>query len=74
MLPPPAIHDLIARFHDNLPLLKSGRYNETEARVQFINPLFRALGWDVDDRLGRGEVKHEDRVAIAGRCSTCTGG
>lgn len=67
MPPPPALHDLIARFHDNLPLFKSRRYDETEARVQFINPLFATLGWDMDDRLGRGEVKHEDRVAIAGK-------
>ena len=53
------INDLLSRFHDTLPALKRGNYNETEVRVQFINPLFEALGWDMADRSGRGEVKHE---------------
>jgi len=61
------ISDLSARFHDTLPALKRGAYNETEVRVQFINPLFEALGWDVDNRAGRAEVKHEDKIAIAGK-------
>ncbi len=59
--------DLITRFHDTLPALKRGAYNETEVRVQFINPLFEALGWEMDDRGGRSEVKHEDKIAIAGK-------
>ncbi len=61
------LSDLITRFHDALPALKRGAYNETEVRVQFINPLFEALGWDMDNRTGRGEVKHEDKIAIAGK-------
>ena len=62
-----SIDPLITRFHDALPTLKRGNYNETEVRVQFINPLFEALGWDMDNRTGRGEVKHEDKIAIAGK-------
>ncbi len=62
-----SIDPLITRFHDALPTLKRGNYNETEVRVQFINPLFEALGWDMADRSGRGEVKHEDKIAIAGK-------
>ena len=61
------LSDLLSRFHDALPALKRGAYNETEVRVQFINPLFAALGWDMDDRHGRAEVKHEDKIAIAGK-------
>uniref|UniRef100_UPI0035AF6D88 Eco57I restriction-modification methylase domain-containing protein n=1 Tax=Promineifilum sp. TaxID=2664178 RepID=UPI0035AF6D88 len=64
---PTPLTTLIARFHHEYPAYKSGRYNETEARVHLINPLFEALGWDVADRLGRGEVKHEDRLPIAGK-------
>ena len=41
------LSDLLSRFHDTLPALKRGAYNETEVRVQFINPLFAALGWDM---------------------------
>ena len=66
------LSDLTTRFHDALPALKRGAYNETEVRVQFINPLFEALGWDVDNRSGRGEVKHEDKIAIAGKAVSYT--
>ncbi|MBS0619444.1 MAG: hypothetical protein JSR44_14750 [Spirochaetes bacterium] len=34
-------------FRAQIRIAKSSRYNETEARVQFINPIFEALGWDV---------------------------
>jgi len=64
---PDSIRTLIDRFHDDPRRYRGAAFNETEARVQFINPLFRALGWDMDDTTGRGEVKHEDRVAIAGK-------
>lgn len=49
---PNKVHELIERFGRNLPAYKQGRYNETLARVEFINPLFRALGWDVDNERG----------------------
>lgn len=49
---PPEIQRLIDRFQDDEQrLLSSGRrssYNETEARIHYINPLFVALGWDMD--------------------------
>ena len=33
------VHELIERFGNNLPAYKQGRYNETLARVEFINPV-----------------------------------
>lgn len=39
------VHELIERFERNLPAYKQGRHNETLAGVEFINPLFKALGW-----------------------------
>lgn len=27
-------------------------YNETEVRIDFVNPLFKSLGWDVDNEAG----------------------
>lgn len=43
-------------------------YNETQARVDFISPLFKALGWDVDNIKGLPqdlrEVIHEDSVDV----------
>lgn len=43
-------------------------YNETEVRVDFMNPLFRCLGWDVDNEAGLPqhlrEVTHEATVIV----------
>lgn len=43
-------------------------YNETEVRVDFVNPLFKALGWDVLNERGLPqhlrEVKHEASVIV----------
>jgi type I restriction-modification system DNA methylase subunit len=62
-MPIPAnLIELIERFDANLRFYKSGAYNETEVRQQFINPFFSALGWDMADNLGRRDVIHEDKV------------
>lgn len=49
---------------------KSPEYNETQIRREFIDPLFKALGWDVDNEKGYAEqwkeVYHEDAVRIGG--------
>lgn len=43
-------------------------YNETEVRVEFVNPFFKALGWDVDNEAGLPqhirEVTHEATVLV----------
>jgi len=47
-----------------------GRYNETQLRREFVDPFFRALGWDVDNNEGHSEVYkdvvHEDPIPIRG--------
>ena len=43
MSAPPAIQQLVARFHRNLPDYKRGQYNETQLRREFIDPLFKAI-------------------------------
>jgi len=67
---PQLIHDLIERFERNLSDYKSGSYNETQARREFIDPFFEALGWDVNNREGNAEaykdVIHEDAVKVGG--------
>ena len=48
-MPAPAIvSDLVERFHYHLVTYKQNSYNEEQLRVEFLNPLFRALGWDMD--------------------------
>ena len=47
-----AILDLIERFARNVDLYRSPSYNETQARHEFIDPFFAALGWDLDNTRG----------------------
>jgi len=61
---------LVRRFSDRLGEYRNPRYNETQCRRDFIDPLFGALGWDVDNRRAHSEqlreVVHEDSLRIAG--------
>ena len=67
---PPIVADLVRRFDDHIDAYKSGRYNETQLRREFIDPLFRGLGWDVDNEQGYAEaykdVIHEAAVRVEG--------
>jgi hypothetical protein len=47
MSAPQAVLDLIEHFERDLDAFKSGRYSEAHLRLQFIDPLFKALGWDM---------------------------
>jgi len=65
---PQAVLDLVERFNRNLQAYRSGQYNETQVRREFIDPFFTALGWDVDNVHGHSEaykdVVHEDAIKI----------
>jgi len=67
---PQIILDLIERFERNKEAYKSGAYNETQVRREFIDPFFQALGWDVNNEAGNAEaykdVIHEDAVKVGG--------
>ena len=41
---------LVRHFRTNLSRYRSPGYKEAEARQDFIDPLFMALGWDVPNR------------------------
>jgi hypothetical protein len=49
---PKEILDLIERFERNLDAYKTGQYNETQLRREFLDPFFKALGWDIDNTAG----------------------
>jgi hypothetical protein len=61
---------LVERFTRNREDYRSGRYNETQLRREFLDPFFEALGWDVNNRQGYAEaykdVIHEDAIKIGG--------
>jgi len=65
---PKEIVDLVDRFENNLASYKSGHYNETQVRREFVDPFFKALGWDIDNEQGFAEaykdVIHEDAVKV----------
>jgi len=67
---PQATLDLVARFERQLDAYRSGQYNETQLRREFLDPLFKVLGWDIDNEQGYAEaykdVIHEDAIRIGG--------
>jgi Alw26I/Eco31I/Esp3I family type II restriction m6 adenine DNA methyltransferase len=62
------IQQLVERFTEQIDSYKPGEYNETLTRRDFIDPFFKALGWDIDNSEGYAEayreVIHEDKVKI----------
>lgn len=60
--------ELTERFDRERAAYRSGRYNEAQVRIDFINPLFSLLGWDVENRRGLPEVYrevvYEDQVKV----------
>jgi hypothetical protein len=66
---PDSIKRLVDQFTAQADHLRSIGYGETQVRIDYLNPLFRALGWDIDNAQGYAEqyreVVHEDRVKVA---------
>ena len=64
------IKSLVERFNEQIEYYKKGEYKETQTRRDFIDPFWKALGWDVDNESGCAEsyreVIHEDRVKVGG--------
>lgn len=67
-----SICDLVERFALQAPSLVGGsQYKETPVRREYVDPLFKLLGWDIDNENGYAEpykdVVHEDTVEVEGR-------
>ncbi|MHB9112356.1 MAG: Eco57I restriction-modification methylase domain-containing protein [Thermoleophilia bacterium] len=64
------IADLVELFRANEAAYKNPAYNETQTRREFIDPFFKALGWDVDNERGYApaykDVIHEDAIKVGG--------
>ncbi len=67
---PKEILRLVDQFERNLDSYKSGKYNEAQLRKEFLDPFFKALGWDMDNAQGLAEaykdVVNEDAIRIGG--------
>jgi len=67
-LAPLRILALVERFERNYAAYKATKYNETQTRREFLDPLLKALGWDIDNEQGYPEaykdVIHEDAIKV----------
>ena len=59
-----------AHFQRDLSHFESGTYNEASLRQQFLDPLFRSLGWDVGNLKGLIHTEREVDIEV----STATAG
>ena len=70
MTAPGGLNHLVERFERHLDSYTSAKYNETQLRREFVDPLFELLAWDVSNSKGYAEaykeVVHEDAVKIGG--------
>ena len=70
MTAPDIIRQLVERFELHREAYRSGKYNETQLRREFLDPFFEALGWDVLNTHGYAEsykdVIHEDSLEVEG--------
>src|SRR6266496_2505792 len=68
MTAPDTVLELIERFDRNRAAYKSEQYNEARLRIEFLNPFFEALGWDVNNKQGYAEaykdVIYEDAIKV----------
>ena len=67
---PKKIQELVRSFKRHKAEYKKSAYNETEVRIEFVNPFWGELGWDVENKSGYAmpyrEVIHEDAVKMGG--------
>jgi type I restriction-modification system DNA methylase subunit/predicted type IV restriction endonuclease len=61
MTAPKEIIGLVELFSRNREKYRSAPYNEEQARGEFIDPFFQALGWDMANRKGKDE-EHKDVI------------
>jgi len=70
MAVPETIVELVERFDRNRVAYKSEQYNEARLRIEFLNPFFEALGWDINNKQGYAEaykdVIYEDAIKVGG--------
>ncbi len=73
MTAPDSIAGLVDKFERDQSRFQQPDYNEAQLREQFVNPFFRALGWDLGEEVlheaglrSGGTIKHPDYTFLAG--------
>ncbi|HUV87353.1 MAG TPA: N-6 DNA methylase [bacterium] len=74
MTAPSKVKELVERFDRNKDVYCGSGFNETQLRREFVDPLFEALGWDVDNKRGVSplyqDVVHEYGTEVEGSQKT----
>lgn len=67
---PPIIIEKVRQFAEHADVYQSADYSEAQLRIDFINPMLEALGWDVNNNAGYAEayrdVVYEDALKVGG--------
>ena len=73
MTAPESIARLVDKFERDKSRFQQTEYNEAQLREEFVNPFFRALGWDLGEQVlheaglrSGGTIKHPDYTFLAG--------
>ena len=73
MSAPDSLYQLVEKFDRDKERFTDPDYNEAQLREEFVNPFFRALGWDLGEQVlheaglrSGGTVKHPDYTFLAG--------
>jgi len=61
MAAPPEIVRLVEAFERNREAYCQGGLNETQLRREFLDPFFKALGWDVDNTVAVHEFQSTEQ-------------
>jgi hypothetical protein len=67
---PEEVIELVKNFKRNIKAYKNRNYKEEQLKQEFLNPFFKALGWDVDNEQGAApqyrDVIFEDSIKVGG--------
>ena len=53
------IHQLVQKYEQERDYYRSSRFNETQVRNEFLDPLFEILGWDIRNISGKNTNERE---------------
>ena len=53
------IHALVQKYEQGKEVYRTSRFNETQVRNEFLDPLFEILGWDIRNTAGKNTNERE---------------
>lgn len=57
------IRALVQKYEQSKDVYRTARFNETQVRNEFLDPLFEILGWDIRNTAGKNTNEREDDPA-----------